>query len=59
MFLDITPDLLAEGEVLGHGTADDLIEGLDIHRPSYRAEKQGKKKKCIQKNNMENTMGLN
>lgn len=45
MFLDITPDLLAEGEVLGHGTADDLIEGLDIHRPSYRAEKQGKKKR--------------
>lgn len=49
MFLDITPDLLAEGEVLGHGTADDLIEGLDIHRPSYRAEKQGKKRNALKK----------
>lgn len=34
MFLDITPDLLAEGEVLGHRTADDLVKGLDVRRYS-------------------------
>lgn len=39
MFLDITPDLLAEAEVLGHGTAHNLTEGLNIRRHSYRAGK--------------------
>lgn len=40
MFLDIPPDLLAEGEVLGHEIADDLIEGLHILGHSYKAEKK-------------------
>lgn len=30
MFLDVAPDLLAEGEVLRHGAADDLIIGLHV-----------------------------
>lgn len=41
MFLDITPDLLAEGKVLGHGTVEDRVIGLDVCRYSYREGKQG------------------
>lgn len=32
MFLDITPDLLAEREVLGRRTVDDLVIGLNVRR---------------------------
>lgn len=39
MFLDITPDLLAEGDVLGQGTADDLVKGPDVRRHGCREEK--------------------
>ncbi len=39
MFLDITPDLLAESDVLGHGAADDLVKGFDVRRHGYREEK--------------------
>lgn len=39
MLLDIPPDLLAEGEVLSHEIADDLIEGLHILGHSCKAEK--------------------
>lgn len=39
MFLDVTPDLLAQGDVLGHGSLDDLIKGLDIHGHSSRGDK--------------------
>lgn len=41
MFLDIAPDLLAEGKVLGHGTVEDRVIGLDVRRYSYREGKQG------------------
>lgn len=40
MFLDVAPDLLAQGEVLGQGSLDDLIEGLNIRGHSSRGEKQ-------------------
>lgn len=36
MFLDVTPDLLAQGDVLGHRSLDDVIKGLHIHGDSYR-----------------------
>lgn len=42
MFLDVTPDLLAQGDVLGHGSLDDLIEGLHIYRHGSRGEKQSR-----------------
>lgn len=32
MFLDVPADLLAEGQVLSHGTADDDVESLDVRR---------------------------
>lgn len=42
MFLDVTPDLLAQGDVLGQGSLDDLIEGLHIYRHGSREEKQSR-----------------
>ena len=36
MFLDITPYLLAEGNILGQRTADDLVIGLDVDRHSCK-----------------------
>lgn len=39
VFLDVAPDLLAQGEVLGQGSLDDLIEGLNVHGHSFRGGK--------------------
>ncbi len=44
MFLDISSDLHAEGEVLSHRTVNDRVKGLDVHRYSYREEKHTRTK---------------
>lgn len=38
MFLDVSSDLLAEGQVLRHGSADDRVEGSDERRHGCRRE---------------------
>lgn len=40
MFLDVPSDLLAEGQVLGHGAADDHVERFHVRRHGCREDKQ-------------------
>lgn len=40
VFLDVPPNLLAQGHILGHRSLDDPIEGLHIHRHGCRGQKQ-------------------